>query len=180
MTAADRKSLEVKRHAQDTRVRALLIERHEVTMQFMRAARDFRMSVRGSTVLHVARCDSDDVTNLLQEALRRTTVEHPRVITASSVSAAKAIVDSDKDSIRVVVIEADIDYPGEGILLAKWVKNEHPEVPLILATDNESNMEVINDEIPYVDVFYSRTISAAQLIQLLGCSSEATSASEAV
>lgn len=170
MTESERMTRDV---GQAARIRQLLKERNEATMQFMRASRKFRMVARGTTVLHVVnpRSGGAEVTPLIEAAIsHQVSGAQPRVISAPSTDDAKQVIEAETTNIRVVVIEADLDYPGEGLLFAKWLKSEHPDVPMLLATENEEDVQMINDELPYVDVFYSRTISTAQLMQLFGCS----------
>lgn len=167
----------IKRETTADKIKKLSDERHDVTMEFMRASRAYKMSVRGLKVLHVINPNTGeyDITPLIKEAMKSQALcksTQPEVITASSVSDAKEVINREQIDIRIAVIEVDLECHGDGVELAKWIKENHPQLPVLLSTSDEDDVELIHKELPYIDVFLSKTMSTRQLMRIFGCTLE--------
>ena len=163
---------EKKKH--ETRIRELINSKQEVTMDFMRAVRNFKMSVRGSTVLHVVKTGTPgtEVTPMIQKVLQLKTngngSTRPQVITSSTLQEAKSTIVNSEGDLRIVVIESDLNYPLEGINLAEWIRDNYPHLPVLLVTEDEKEVPQIKEKMPYMDIFLAGVMGASELMRLFG------------
>lgn len=156
----------------EEKITQLMQEKHDVTINFARAARAHRMSMRGLTILHVVAPGTSgaEVTPMIRAALRakRTNGETPTIETANSIEEGLDKIELLGEDLRIVVIESDIERTGEGVMMAYHLQDVHKELPLLVATEDACDVGFIHKQMPFVDVFVSGSMSARDLMQVFG------------
>jgi DNA-binding NtrC family response regulator len=146
------------------RIRSVMEAEQSVVNRFFAAAKKHEVAARcGRTIVYVE--DDPDQISLMKTMFA--CYSKLRVEPASTVEQGKKLITANPARIRCVMVDVclGVDDTGTGLELLRWLKSEHPAIPVVVLTAHIDYTGRIHEEFPGVDIYTKAAQTTEALVQ---------------
>jgi len=148
--------------------------------QYFRASKRVRINGREGAYLIVD--DRQEAIDLVKRLFESRNLGY-EIVGAKNVEEAKKEISlrNEGQDVKAVVIDLGLEGKGhnaDGLNLAKWLEEEHSDIPYIISTGKSKRRVQIERQLPGVDVFIKGQNSIDDLAEALGLNIETDEGSE--